>query len=72
MSSAKWKTLKINMVNPATQELYLQLEEIRVQLMYLKETRLAVQVNNRQAELWDEFTAEEHKELAIALQNLGL
>lgn len=53
-------------------DIYLQLFEIKVQLEYLREKRLAIAIRDRLDELWDLMDAQEHKELAIALQNIGL
>lgn len=50
---------------------YIQLEEIRTQLLYMGELRLAYKVADRMLDLYDTFDAGEHKELAIMLNNLG-
>lgn len=53
-------------------EIYLQLFEIKIQLEYLREKRLAINIKDRLEELWNLMDAQEHKELAIDLQNIGL
>lgn len=50
-------------------EIYLQLFEIKVQLEYLREKRLSIAIGDRLEELWDKMDAQEHKELAIELED---
>lgn len=53
-------------------ERYMQLFEVKVQMEYLKEKRIAIVIHDRLEELWNQMDAQEHKELAIDLQNIGL
>lgn len=53
-------------------ERYMQLFEVKVQMEYLKEKRVAIVIHDRLEELWNQMDAQEHKELAIDLQNIGL
>lgn len=50
-------------------EIYLQLFEIKIQLEYLRERKLAINLRDRLDELWDLMDAQEHKELAIELED---
>ena len=49
------------------QERYIQLNEIRRQLYFLRERKLHQALVERLEELWNSFTSQEHKEIALAL-----
>lgn len=55
---------------PDNKELYLQLFEIQYQLSYLGERALQRAVQDRMELVYNNMDAQEHKELAIDMQNL--